>query len=146
MVSTLLKNGKLGKIQNILYFLRSLTNIPHTDLYETDGLRFALPTDFIRFSPDINTDYEYSSIRWIEIYRKGSKCEEVTVFKKILLSAFIGTRQEQTQRYITHATTNTQPAFGSVVLIKGRRKFRRSKNVPRLIQNRLFQIELAFSY
>ncbi len=41
----------------------------------------------------------------------------------------IRTTQEQTQRYITHTTTNTQPAFGSV-LIKGRTKLKGSKNVP----------------
>ncbi len=57
----------------------------------------------------------------------------------------IGTHQEQTQRYITHTTTNTQLAFGSV-LIKGRIKFKRSRNVLWLIQDRLFQIEFAFNY
>ncbi len=41
----------------------------------------------------------------------------------------IGTRQKQTQRYITCTTTNTQPAFGCV-LIKGTTKFTRSENVP----------------
>ncbi len=51
--------------------------------------------------------------------------------------------QEQTQRYIAHTTTNTQSAFGSV-LIKGRTKFKRSKNVPCL--DRLFPIEFAFNY
>ncbi len=45
------------------------------------------------------------------------------------LSAAIGTRQEQTRRYITHTTTNTQPAFGSV-LIKDKTKFEGSKHVP----------------
>ncbi len=46
---------------------------------------------------------------------------------------------------ITHTTTNTQPAFG-YVLIKGRTKFEGSKNVPWLIQDKLFQIEFAFNY
>ncbi len=41
----------------------------------------------------------------------------------------IGTRQEQTQRYITHTTTNTQPDFGSVSM-KDSTKFERSKYVP----------------
>ncbi len=48
------------------------------------------------------------------------------VMKEVIL---IGTHQEQTQRYITHTNTNTQLAFGSV-LIKDRTKFERSKNVP----------------
>ncbi len=56
-----------------------------------------------------------------------------------------GTRQEQTKRYITHTTTNTQPVFGSV-LIKGRTRFEGSTNVPWLIPDRLFQTEFAFNY
>ncbi len=56
-----------------------------------------------------------------------------------------GTRQEQTQRYITHTTTNTQPTLCSV-LIKGMTKFECSKNALWMIQDRLFQIEFAFNY
>ncbi len=70
-------------------------------------------------------------------------------FSRILVTLLnlkeFGTRQEQTQRNITHTTTNTQPAFGSV-LIKGRTKFKGSKNVLWLIQDRLLQIEFAFNY
>ncbi len=67
-------------------------------------------------------------------------CISVSPFR----GKIIGIRQEQTQRYITHTTTNTQPAFGSV-LIEGSTKFEGSKNVSWLIQDRLFQIELAFN-
>ncbi len=64
-------------------------------------------------------------------YKVCVTTRNVRVSQKHCLSRYvkIRTRQEQTQRYITHTTTNTQPAFGPV-LIKDGTKFERSKNVP----------------
>ncbi len=94
------------------------------------------------------------TVLWVAITLK--KYDRVHAYISVLLQCIlgstypggtdsVGTRQEQTQRYITYTATNTQPAFGSV-FIKGKTKFEESKNVPWLIQDRLFQIEFEFNY